>query len=575
MEQAQGVRVLIADDSDVDRKLLSRIVRNQGNQVLEAASGEEAVAGFHSFYPDIVLLDVLMPGIGGREAARQIKAAAGEDLVPIIFLTSLTEARDLAECLESGGDDFLSKPYNPVVLQAKVRSFIRMREMHRILQQQRDTIANHNKHLIREQETAKAVFDNVAHHGCLSAPNIRYMLSPLAVFNGDVLLATRTPGGGMNLLLGDFTGHGLPAAIGAMPLAEIFYGMSSKGFGIRDIVREINLKLNNILPVGFFCCAAVVQLDFDSKTASVWMGGMPDACLLRANGERESLFSTHLPLGVLGNHRFNDSLVDFSLQYGDRLFFWSDGILEARNEAGEMFGQQRLEQVIASGSRNPDQVFESIQRALELFQGENENEDDLTLLEIGMVHPEELTEVVPGESSAAVCGPQDWKLAYRLGPMSLRNFNPLPLMMHIIMEVPGMRVLSGQLYSVLSELYSNALEHGVLGLSSALKSTPDGFMQYYQQREQGLLQLQHGFVAIELEHRGDGQSGTLLIRFCDSGPGFDFKDLLSKCMEEDNTVHRYCGRGIALLSNICASLEYKDPGNVVEARIVWPQIVEG
>ena len=76
---------------------------------------------------------------------------------------------------------------------------------------------------------AKSVFDNVAHNGSLSAPNIKYLLSPLSVFNGDVLLACMKPSG-MHVLLGDFTGHGLPAAIGAMPMAEIFYGMTRKGF---------------------------------------------------------------------------------------------------------------------------------------------------------------------------------------------------------------------------------------------------------------------------------------------------------------------------------------------------------
>jgi len=223
-----SIKVLIADDNQIDRMVLSRIVRNQGYQVFEAENGALAIEAFEQHQPDIVLLDVMMPVMGGREAARQIKTLAGEDFVPVIFLTSLTDAQSLADCLESGGDDFLSKPYNHIILQAKINSFYRMRDMNRTLQKQRDTIAQNNEHLMHEQHVAKAVFDNVAHAGCLSSPNIRYMLSPLAVFNGDVLLAAHKPAGGMHVLLGDFTGHGLPAAIGAMPLAEIFYGMTAK-----------------------------------------------------------------------------------------------------------------------------------------------------------------------------------------------------------------------------------------------------------------------------------------------------------------------------------------------------------
>ena len=570
-----GIRVLIADDNLVDRKLLSRIIRNQGNTVLEAASGEEAIEAFRLHKPDIVLLDVLMPGIGGKEAAREIKAAAGEDMVPIIFLTSLTDAHDLADCLESGGDDFLNKPYNPVVLEAKVRSFYRMRDMHRTLQAQRDTIASHNDHLIREQETAKAVFDNVAHHGSLASPNIRYMLSPLAVFNGDVLLAARGPGGGMHVLLGDFTGHGLPAAIGAMPLAEIFYGMTTKGFGIRDIIREINLKLHNILPVGFFCCSTMVSLDFDNKTASLWMGGVPDVYLLRSQTrELEALCATHLPLGVLSNARFNDSVVDINFNDGDRLFCWSDGILEARNSEGDMFGQERLEAVIRNSLTAAD-VFDNIQHALSQFQGNCEHDDDVTLLELEMMDRAVLGEPPSNAETAPTGGPIDWSLSYRLGPQSLRSFNPLPLMMHIIMEVPALQNINGQLYSILSELYSNALEHGVLGLDSSLKQSSEGFMRYYQEREVRLQQLHDGHVTIELEHTGSGDQGSLLLRFRDSGPGFDWQAMVKRNRCASGDAHRYCGRGIPLLSSICTSLEYKETGNVVEAVIDWPINAEG
>ena len=109
--------------------------------------------------------------------------------------------------------------------------------------QQRDLIAEHSDYLLNEQRVAKAVFDRVAHSGCLDAPNIRYLQSPYALFNGDLLLAAYTPSGDTHLLLADFTGHGLPAAIGAMPLAEVFYSMTAKGYGLAEILREMNAKL--------------------------------------------------------------------------------------------------------------------------------------------------------------------------------------------------------------------------------------------------------------------------------------------------------------------------------------------
>ncbi|UXD88229.1 ATP-binding SpoIIE family protein phosphatase [Thalassolituus hydrocarboniclasticus] len=568
-----AIKVLIADDNQIDRMVLSRIVRNQGYQVLEAENGVEAVHAFDQHRPDIILMDVMMPVMDGREAARRIKADAGEDFVPVIFLTSLTDAQSLADCLESGGDDFLSKPYNHIILQAKISSFYRMREMHRTVQRQRDTIASNNEHLLHEQHVAKAVFDNVAHAGCLSAPNIRYMLSPLAVFNGDVLLAARKPAGGMHVLLGDFTGHGLPAAIGAMPLAEIFYGMTAKGFALRDILREINLKLKGILPVGFFCCAVVVDLNFDRKSASIWMGGVPDCYMLRQQDTKiEILKSTHLPLGVLSNEQFSDTLTEYSMDHGDRLFVWSDGIIEARNPAGEMFGEERLKAVFREASA-PAHVFDDIQHALADFVADSARDDDTTLLELRMIEEHELEDVSLQLASGPLSGPVDWQMSYHLGSETLKNFNPLPLMIHIMMEVPGLRLMGGQLYTVMAELFSNAFEHGVLGLKSELKRSSDGFMQYYREREACLAELREGYVIISMNHQGDGRSGRLILRVEDSGPGFDYSSVAGQ--QREIAAEPYCGRGIPLVNQICESLEYKGRGNIVEAVIRWPQMLDG
>lgn len=571
------IRVLIADDNIVDRKLLVRIVGQQGHQVIEAENGREALEAFREQQPDIVLLDVMMPEMDGKEAAMAIKEEAGEAMVPIIFLTSLNDANSLAACLESGGDDFLTKPYNPVILQAKIRSFWRMRDMHSTLQNQMDTIASHNEHLMHEQRAAKAVFDNVAHRGCLSAANIQYVLSPMSVFNGDVLLAARAPTGNLILFIGDFTGHGLPAAIGAMPLAEIFYGMTAKGFGVSDIIREINSKMGSILPVGFFCCGVMAQLDYSERSLQYWSGGLPEGYLLRAHDQSlMPIVSTHLPLGVLSNERFDNSLTETSMEEGDRLLLLSDGILEARNRNGDMFGEQRLRAAIQAAP-TVDQAFGYVEAALSDFQQGGERDDDITLLEAEMVNTEESNALYAGGRSGGGGGPMDWKFSYELGTNSLQETSTLPTLMHILMEVPGLKAMSGRLYTVLSELYSNALEHGVLGLDSGLKATPEGFARYYQQREQRLEDLIGGFVRIQFQHEGNGESGELRIRVEDSGRGFDYRNTQplpepSETLEEQS--HKYSGRGIVLISEICESLQYYGDGNQVEAIVKWPQALQ-
>ena len=87
------IKVLLADDNDSDRMILSSILRRQGHVVVQAANGQEAVDLYSEHQPHMVLMDALMPKLDGFEAARAIKRLAGEDLIPIIFLTSLKDSK--------------------------------------------------------------------------------------------------------------------------------------------------------------------------------------------------------------------------------------------------------------------------------------------------------------------------------------------------------------------------------------------------------------------------------------------------------------------------------------------------
>ena len=241
--EARPLNILVADDNQSDRMILCAIVKKMGYTVCEAADGNEAIDQYLEQKPDIILLDVIMPNLNGQQAAKSIKTLAGEDMVPIIFLTSLQEASDLATCLESGGDDFISKPYNKIILKAKINAFSRMLKMHNTLQTQRDLIRENNEHMRHEQQVARAVYDNVAHSGCLDLPNIKHLLSPFSIFNGDVLLAARKPSGSIHILLGDFTGHGLPAAIGAMPLAEITMAYQDRAIHLVEVASGYRFQV--------------------------------------------------------------------------------------------------------------------------------------------------------------------------------------------------------------------------------------------------------------------------------------------------------------------------------------------
>lgn len=558
-------KILIADDNNTDRLLLKAILCQQGHEVFVARDGYEAIEVFREIQPDLVLLDVLMPNVDGFEAAEKIRQLAGEAFIPIIFLTSLQSTDALVRCLDAGGDDFLPKPYNSVVLKAKLDAFIRMGEMHRTMQRQRDLIAMHNERLLREQEIAKRVFDKVAHSGCLNADNIRYLLSPIAIFNGDVALAGVSPAGNLMVLLGDFTGHGLDAAIGAMPLAQTFYSMLEKGFSLQDILREINEKLYDVLPVDVFCCAIVADIDFSTGVMQIWNGGLPDCVLYRSfDGKSIPLTSQHIPFGIRDTAHFDDSVVTLEVQPDDRLFLWSDGIQEATNDQSEMFGEERLLNIFEKNTM-PERLFDEVNEAVAEFIAYETVSDDVSIVEVKIVAPIDFHADRPDFNGSNPAGPRDWSLKYELRPQTLSNFDPLPMLLYVLRQVPYLRNFGGQIFTVLTELYTNALEHGVLQLNSSLKNSTAGFDQYYQLREQRLLQLQDGTIGIQLDYKGTGNGGRLKVTIEDSGEGFDYKHL-------DNGLSGdvpYAGRGINLMRSICHSIEYLGSGNVVCASFVW------
>ena len=301
-------RVLVVDDNPSDRMLLSRILQREGFCVHCAEDGESGLAAFDEFKPDFALLDVIMPGLSGLEVASAIKARHDDRLVPVIFLTSLSDPQDLSRCIDAGGDDFLSKPYNRYVLKAKLRALDRMRRMHVTIQEQRDEFINLHADLREEQRAAKEIFDKITHSSHREMPYVEHLVSPYSIFNGDVLFAARRPDGVYHLLLGDFTGHGLPAAIGAMPLADVFYEMTHKGFNARKILEEANEKLHRILPSRYFCCAIFLAIDLQSGHLHYWNGGMPAAAWRSAEQAPRYLTSSHLPLGIVGRQKFESQL---------------------------------------------------------------------------------------------------------------------------------------------------------------------------------------------------------------------------------------------------------------------------
>ena len=566
------MKVLIADDVKTNRQVLEAILHREGHVVVTAENGREAVDVFDREQPDMALMDVSMPEMDGYEATRLIKARSGARFVPVIFVTASTDDRELAHCVEVGGDDFLTKPYRRDILKAKIAALNRIRELQAVVQAQNDELRAYHEQLQREQEIARAIFTNVLRGDDFEQLGVTHRMTAASILNGDLLLARRRPSGELHLMLGDFTGHGLSAAIGAIPAAEAFYSMTARGFSIGAIAAEINGILKRILPSNLFCGATFIEVDSRERALTVWNGGLPDALLWRpAHGIVRRFPSNHLPLGV--THAFDPAMEIVALEGDERLYLYTDGLIEAGNSEGAAFGQDRLEQGL-SASRDPDRVFDGILHDLAAFRADTPQHDDVALVEF-VCTPDSR----PIGCQAPSCPVPDtvfssglrrepggsWRIGLVMDAETLHHGDHLPELMRLTTSLQDMSEGREAVFLILRELIANALDHGLLRLDSALKNTPDGFAEYYARRERALADLKEGTIAVQLDHLPRGSRKSLVIRVEDSGPGFDHRLWLREPADSD-TPH---GRGILLVRSLCRELTYHGAGNRAEARYEW------
>jgi len=142
-----GRKVLIADDDRLNIRILGGILRSEGFVLGEAASGEQALEVYATFQPDLVLLDVTMPGIDGFETCRRLRTEYGTKCAPVVFITARSESDDVVEGLVAGAVDYLPKPFKPKEVLARIRSHLHNRilsEQQKLLVEQLSK-ANHAK----------------------------------------------------------------------------------------------------------------------------------------------------------------------------------------------------------------------------------------------------------------------------------------------------------------------------------------------------------------------------------------------------------------------------------------------
>lgn len=378
---------LIVDDEIVNLRLLEALLKTEGFTTAMAHNGAMAVERFADGGVDIVFMDVMMPEMDGYEATRRIKAFAGDDFVPVIFLTALSDNAVLVKCIEAGGDDFLSKPFNFVVLKARIRAMERLRDMHRMAVSRNAILAELHERDQLEQHMAERIFTRVVAARNVATRRVSTLQWNASTFSGDLVLTAYLPDGGLRILLADFTGHGLTAAIAALPVAEIFHNLTWDGANDLDLLAEMNRRLHALLPVERFMCACLASISADGSELRFWNGGMPPAWLLGPEG-RQSLESHALPLGIIADMPLGDSIQNIPLNRNDRLLLLSDGVTDARSAEGRMWGENALITLL-DDLLDSQPILPVIEDALGSHCSNHPLVDDLTAVEVDLKYPME------------------------------------------------------------------------------------------------------------------------------------------------------------------------------------------
>lgn len=568
-DQDQVKTILIVDDDFTNRLVLRALLNESGFNTIEAENGELAVKAVeeNENVIDIVLLDVMMPVMDGYQAAKIIKNRnkdknTNSRFIPIIFLTAMTDDGALAKCIEAGGDDFLTKPYNHVILTSKIDSMLRISSLYKNIEEKNREIEESHFLMQQEMNVSKKLFDKIIKNDMRGVnTGLNYSMSPMSMFNGDIILAEKNQTNGLNMLVGDFTGHGLSAAIGAIPVTDVFHSMTHKSFEFTDMLTEANEKLIDLLPTQMFMAGALVSIDRSNNIVSVVNSGLPDIYLYRNNKLVRTFKSKNIPLGISHVLPSQFDVEMETLQFGDRLYVATDGVMEATNASGDMYGLDRLFEVFDGNSKN-EGLLDTILTSVSGFCAGAAQTDDITLLEF--CHLEEVEYKTDVEYSNEHREPSDWSMQFSLDIKSLRQFDVLPYIMQSVNQLQPLEYGRTSMHTILTEMYANALDHGVLKLDSSMKATPQGYMDYYNEKQKRLESMEDGHIEIELRHELSSEdAGRLTLNVTDSGDGFDY---LSTDL---NNKNQYSGRGMTLVSSLCTEVKYLGKGNSVMAYYDW------
>ena len=374
MKDLSESRVLIVDDVKANVDLLVHALRDD-YKLSVALNGEAALRSVEKSPPDLLLLDIVMPGIDGYEVCRRLRSDAGTRELPIMFLNSLEDVTDKTRGFEAGGNDYLTKPFEILEVKARVRSLLKAKAYSDEI---KERIAAELR-IAREIQMG-LLPEDVAAVTQKSGLDIACLIEPAMAIGGDFYDVIRLEDGRVLVVVADVSGKGIPAAL-FMAVTMTLIRTAARQFSAPDeIARQVNTALSANNPRGMYATLFCCIVDTAKMTLCCVNAGHPSPVLLRP-GEAPSLpfDSTSSPIGMFDTLSVEVQRVD--LRPGDGVVMYSDGVSEAFDAAGETFELEDLIACLApAAGKSAASMTSGLREAVRMHVGSHPQSDDITIL---------------------------------------------------------------------------------------------------------------------------------------------------------------------------------------------------
>jgi len=392
----KAVKALVIDDAPDIRIYVRALLEKWGYETDDASEGAEGFARIQGSGVQIVVCDWMMPGMSGPDLCRAVRDTDLGHYVYVILLTGRSDKADLVEGLNAGADDFLSKPFDAQVLQARLRVAERILRLEQRLAEQNRELRESRNRLEQAYDQIQADLTTAARIQRQMLPTTdraafpfraEWLFLPAAQVSGDSFNFFELTTDVIGFYHLDVSGHGIPAALLSASLSRSLVPGGGPGVAAAAdfldparFLADLNRQLGDPdAESEHFATVVYGTVNKSSGEVRVALAGHPLPIVLRHRGEVEHLKPGGLPVGMFPDVTYESQ--QLRLDPGDRLILYSDGVTECQNAQGETFGDAQLRAVTTSSARHASPALtEALGVSLREWRGASDFEDDISVL---------------------------------------------------------------------------------------------------------------------------------------------------------------------------------------------------